>query len=110
MIILKYLNSKLQNGLTDWKKVYQFPEQTKKFPFIDQSKLCYNLSSIAIVGQNGLVFKNKMKIKEMTPLVSLGTVCLSRITGSIPVGAIFRINPYKVKVLLFYVFKIYNSH
>ena len=44
MIILKYLNSKLQNGLTDWKKVYQFPEQTKKFPFIDQSKLCYNLS------------------------------------------------------------------
>ncbi len=41
MIILKYWNAQLQIGLSDWKNVYQFPQQQLLYKEIHQGKLYY---------------------------------------------------------------------
>lgn len=43
MIILKYWNAQLQIGISDWKNVYQFPQQILLQKEIHQVKLCYRL-------------------------------------------------------------------
>lgn len=43
MTIIKYRNTKLQIGLTDWKNVYQFPQQELMKKEIHQGKLYYRL-------------------------------------------------------------------
>lgn len=71
MVVLKYWNAKLQIGLSDWKNVYQFPQEEKLTAEIHQGKLCYRQKgSSKRIGYNTIkrnLIKKQIIIKEILP-------------------------------------------